>query len=127
MTLPEQWIAAKEAERVATEERRKIEDRLLSLLGLPESFEGAWNAEQDGFKVKVTGRMKREVDTDAVQELARESGLESYLTTLFKWDADLKMTAWKSTDKSITDKLAPAITTTPGRPSFQISPKEGQE
>lgn len=127
MTLPEAWLRAKEAERMAVEERRRIEDQLLSLIGVPETLEGTQNVEQDGFKVKITGRMNRKVDTDALQDLARAEGLEKFLTTLFRWSADLSLSAWKATDKSITEKLAPAITTTPGRPSFQISPKEGQE
>ena len=127
MTLPEQWLAAKEAEKLAQDQRRKIEDKLLSLIGVPETLEGTQNAEQDGFKVKITGRMNRKVDTDALQDLARAEGLEKFLTTIFRWSADISLSAWKATDKSITDKLAPAITTTPGRPSFSISAKEAQE
>ncbi len=118
--LPAQWLAAKEAERVAVETRRQIEDQMASLFGVDPSLEGTANFEQDGHKIKVVGRMNRKVDGDALQDLAREAGLEQFLTTLFKWDPDLKLSAWKSTDKSITDKLAPAITTTPGRPSFSV-------
>lgn len=126
MTLPERWLAAKEAEKLAQEERRKVEDELLSLIGFSETFEGTQNSEQDGYKVKIVGRMNRKVDSDALQDLAREHGLETFLTSLFKWEADLKLTAWKATDKSITDLLAPAITTKPGRPSFSIEEKEAK-
>lgn len=124
--LPAQWLEAKEAERAAVEKRRVIEDQLLSLIGLSETFEGTKNAEQDGYKVKIVGRMNRKVDSDALQDLAREHGLETFLTSLFKWEADLKLTAWKATDKSITDLLAPAIITKPGRPSFSIEEKEAK-
>ena len=126
MTLPERWLSAKEAEKLAQEERRKVEDELLSLIGFSETFEGTQNAEQDGYKVKIVGRMNRKVDSDVLQDLAREHGLETFLTSLFKWEADLKLTAWKATDKSITDLLAPAITTKPGRPSFSIEEKEAK-
>ncbi len=123
--LPAQWLAAKEAERVAVETRRQIEDQMASLFGVDPALEGTANFEQpsdggESYKIKVVGRMNRKVDGDALQDLAREAGLEQFLTTLFKWDPDLKLSAWKSTDKSITDKLAPAITTTPGRTSFSV-------
>ncbi len=37
--LSERWLAAKEAERQAVEERRQIEDRLSSLIGIAETLE----------------------------------------------------------------------------------------
>lgn len=120
-TLAQMWIEAKAAERRATEERRKIEDRLLSLIGIPESFEGAQNSEAGEYKIKVTGRMNRKVDVDKLQEVARENGVFDHLQSLFRWKADINAAQWKLTDASITEPLLTAITTTPGRPSFQIT------
>jgi hypothetical protein len=125
--LPAEWLAAKEAERVAIETRRNLEDQMVALLGIPGTLDGTSSQELDGYEVKIVGRMNRKVDGEALQDLARESGLEQYLTTLFKWDPELRLAPWKATAKEITDKLASAITTTPGRPSFSVSKKEEKE
>lgn len=128
-----QWIAAKEAERIAQETRRQLEDEMAREFGFTMVDEGTQNFESVDpsgakgahgkpitYKVKIVGRMNRKVNGDELQDLAREAGLEQFLTTLFKWEPDLRLAAWKATDKSITDKLAGAITTTPGRPSFSV-------
>lgn len=123
--LSQQWIAAKEAERAAMENRRAIEDQLLSLIGLPEAFEGTENAEAPGgYKIKVVARMNRKVDSDRLQELAAEYGLSEHLASLFRWKPEINAAVWKATDASITTPLMEAITTTPGRPSFSIATEE---
>ena len=67
-SLSAEWLRAKEAERKATEWRRTIEDSMLSLIGLPEAFEGAKNAEAPGgYKIKLVGRLNRKIDADVLQ------------------------------------------------------------
>lgn len=117
-----QWIAVKERERQAVEERRVIEDALIQELKIAEAFEGTASREDDGYSVKITARMNRKVDAEMVQELAAEHGLSEHLGTLFRWTPELNMKAWKSADETITAALAKAITVKPGRPSFQIQP-----
>ena len=117
-----QWIAAKERERQAVEERRVIEDALIQELKIAEAFEGTASREDAGYSVKITARMNRKVDAEMVQELAAEHGLSKHLGTLFRWTPELNMKAWKSADETITAALAKAITIKPGRPSFQIQP-----
>ena len=117
-----QWIAAKERERQAVEERRVIEDALIQELKIAEAFEGTVSREDAGYSVKITARMNRKVDAEMVQELAAEHGLSGHLGTLFRWTPELNMKAWKSADETITAALAKAITIKPGRPSFQIQP-----
>ena len=127
INLPAEWLAAKEAENRAKDKRQELEDQMAAFFGFDPNSEGPFNFEQDGYTVKVVGRMNRKVDSDTLQELARENGLETYLQTLFKWEADVKLTAWKSTSPEITEKLAGAITTKPGRPSFSITVKEANQ
>ena len=116
------WIQAKEDERTAIEHRRAYEDKLLSLIGIAENFEGTENAEAPGgYKIKVTGRMARKVDADALQELAAEAGLTEHLSSLFRWKPEIDAKAWKAADSSITTPLMGAITTTPSRASFSIT------
>lgn len=120
MSVYQDWIDAKEAERAAIERRREIEDRLVAEFEIPETLDGTRNIDADGYKVKIVGRMNRKIDADALQEVARESGLSEYLSTLFRWKPDIIAAAWKAADASITDIFLSAITTEPGRPSFAI-------
>lgn len=119
--LSSQWIIAKEAEKAAQEERRLIEDRMLSLIGLPEAFEGTENAEADRYKIKLVGRLNHKIDADRLQEIAAEHGLTDHLGSLFRWKPEINARVWKAADESITNTLLEAITTTPGRPSFAIT------
>ena len=124
-TLAAAWSAAKTAEGEAVEARRAIEDRLVSLLAIPEGKEGTTNAAtEQGMVIKIVGRLNRKVNTDRLQELATEHGLTEHLTALFRWSADINAAAWKSAADAITAPLRGAITTTAGRPSFSISTKD---
>ena len=120
MSLYQDWIDAKVAEKTAQEERRRIEDVIAAQLEVPETLDGALNKEIEGYKLKIVGRMSRKVDADKVQELARESGLDSFLPILFRWKPEINVASWKAADPSITGILAQAITVEPSRPSFTI-------
>lgn len=124
MSIYQEWLEAKETERAAIERRRAIEDELRTRFEVPEDLEGTQSIDDDGFTLKIVGRIDRKVDADAVQELAAEHGLSEHLPRLFRWKPELNMAAWKAADESITRPLAGAITAKPGRPSFQITRKE---
>jgi hypothetical protein len=120
--LSAQWMDAKADEAIAVARRRTIEDRLVELLALDEGKEGTTNAKtEQGYAIKIVGRMNRKVDADKLQELAAEHGLSEHLGSLFRWSADINAAAWKSAAPTITAPLLGAITTTPGRPSFSIT------
>ena len=120
--LAKNWLDAKSAEQTATDRRRELEDKLLSLAGIAENMEGTENVKTDGgYKIKITGRMSRKVDADRIQDIAAEEGSTEHLSSLFRWKPELNMTAWKNADKSITGPLLGGITTKPGRASFQIT------
>ena len=123
-TLSEMWLAAKEAEKEATEDRRRIEDRIKSLVGVAENLEGTETVDPDQFTIKIVGRIDRKVDSDKLQELAAEHGLTDQLSSLFRWKPEVNLAVWKATDEAITKPLAAAITAKPGRPSFTIIRKE---
>jgi hypothetical protein len=118
------WMAAKDAEKTAQDERRVIEDRMLSLIGLPEAFEGTESAEAGGYKIKLVGRLNHKIDSDKLQEIAAENGLTDHLSSLFRWKPEINVRSWKAADESVTNALLDAITTTPGRPSFAITSGE---
>ena len=119
--LSAEWLAAKETERQAVEFRRQCEDRLLSLIGIVDGFEGTQTAEAPGYKIKMVGRMNRKVDGDKLQEIAAEHGLTEHLHDLFRWKPEINAKTWKSAAEEITRPLLGAITTTPGRVSFTIT------
>ena len=118
------WLAAKQAEKNATEDRRDIEDHIKKLARVADALEGTETVEPGQYEIKIVGRIDRKVDGDKVQELAAEFGLTDHLATLFRWKPELNMSAWKAADESITRPLAGAITAKPGRPSFNVTPKE---
>ena len=122
--LSAEWLLHKTAEEKAVVERRKVEDLMVKVIALPESFESTETAEPDGFVVKISGRIDRKVDSEKLQMLATESGLTEHLATLFRWKPEINMTLWKAADETITKHLAGAITAKPGRPSFKITIKE---
>lgn len=119
--LSHNWMRAKELERIAIEERRQIEDKLLSLIGVSETLEGTETANTGEYKIKIVGRMNRKVDADKLHELAIENGLEAHLQNLFRWKPEINAKAWAAADEAITKPLLDAITTTPGRASFAIT------
>jgi hypothetical protein len=119
--LSDLWIELKEAERKATEERREVEDTIMSLLDISESLDGTETRKDGDYAIKIVGRMNRRVDTDKLQQLAAENGLTDHLSTLFRWKAEINSSIWKASDSAITQPLLDAITTTPGRPSFTIT------
>jgi len=122
--LAAQWLAAKQREVDATAERRYIEDRMKSLIGVSDNLEGTETASPDHYTIKIVGRIDRKVDSEKLQEIAAAHGLIDHLSSLFRWKPEVNMAAWKAADESITRPLAAAITAKPGRPSFSITPKE---
>jgi hypothetical protein len=118
------WMEAKEAERAAQERRRDLEDQIAAALEVPADLDGTMRRDFDDVEVKIVGRIDRKVDTDALQDLAREAGLTDHLPALFRWKAEINAKAWDRADESITKPLTGAITTKPGRPSFSITKKE---
>jgi hypothetical protein len=125
--LARQWSDAKQDEAIAVAKRRTIEDRLVELLEIPDTKEGTTSSTtEQGYQIKVVGRMNRKVDADKLQELAIAAGLTEHLPSLFRWSADVNAAVWKAADQRITSPLLGAITTTPGRPSFTITRKESK-
>ena len=119
MTLYQQWIEAKQSEKASQEKRRWIEDQLIHELNI-QTKEGTDTLKDQGYKVKITQRFNKSIDSDLLQEIAAEHGLTHHLSALFRWKPEVDAKAWKAADASITEPLQAAITTKPGRPSFTI-------
>ena len=124
MNLYQQWMEVKAAEAEMTARRRAIEDEMAKSLQITEDWEGSYTMKDGGFKVNIKRAFTRKVDGKKLSAIADEFGLQGYLPTLFRWKPEIDMKAWKDTEHSITDKLAQAVTTTPGRVSFKIEEEE---
>ena len=123
-TAAAEWLTAKETERLAVERRRALEDHIVSLIGLPENFEGTENSDTGRHRIKIAGRMNRKVDAEKIQEIAAENGIEDLLPALFRWKPEINTAVWKTLPEATTRPLLGGITTQPGRPSFTITKGE---
>jgi uncharacterized protein (DUF111 family) len=119
MNLYEQWIDAKTAEGAAVKLRRKIEDQLSEKFEIPADSDGSKTIKEGGYKVQITSRLNREVDSDKIQEIAIEKGIPfRELHRLFRWKVEVNKKEF--VNSKISDVFVPAIETKPGRPSYKI-------
>jgi len=118
------WSEAKETERRVVDARREVEDEIRERLKLPEDFEGSLTEDYGQYKMKLSARMNRTVNTETLQQLATDAGVFEHLHSLFRWKAEINAKAWAATSPEITQPLLGAITTKPGRPSFVVTRSE---
>lgn len=125
MSLYSDWLQAKEDEKRAVDKRRVIEDELIASLKVDDSKDGSKTYKEGEYKVKVTTRLNRKVDADSLIDLAQNAGIgQEHLQALFRWKPELNLREWQNAAESITKPLEGAITTKPGRPSFNIAKEE---
>jgi len=97
VSLYSDWLNAKSDEKLATEKRRLIEDKL-SKTFLSDNFKGMLSVSDNGYRVKIVERLTSKVDGDKLQDLATEAGLTEHLGQLFRWTPTINMAAWKAGD-----------------------------
>ena len=124
MNVYERWIQAKEEEAIAIKKRREIEDEITKKIAITNEWEGSYSYKSPGYKIIVKRAFTRKVDDKKLTAITNEYGLQDYLSTLFRWKPEINLKAWKDTEPSVIDKLAQAVTTTPGRVSFKIEEEE---
>lgn len=119
--LAEQWQKAKAAETEAVESRRLIEDQISAALAIDNASEATTTAKTGAYQIKVSTRLTRKVDADKIQEAASEAGISHLLATVCRWKPELDLRVWKGLSEDNRKALAPAITTTAGRPSYSLT------
>lgn len=124
MSLYQEWIDAKEEERVAVEKRRALEDQMAVIFQLNDQNEGTTSIKDSGYTIKVVQRFNKTINADVLQDIANQEGLADQLSTLFRWKPEINKKVWDSADESITRPLAEAITVKAGRPSFSITAED---
>ena len=121
MSLFQRWIDAKKIEALAVADRRDIEDQMAIHFGIPKDLDGTVKQEENGYIIKMEGRINKRIDADKLQVLAAEAGLSEHLSSLFRWKPEINAKAWGAAAEAVTQPLLGAITSTPGRPTFTIT------
>lgn len=121
-TLSERWLVLKDAEAEAQAERRQVEDKLLSLLGIAENYEGTVNSEATGgIKIKTVHKIIRSVNPEKIQELANDRSNIALLQRVFDFKPSLRKKEWDALSPENLRVLAQAVTEKPARVSFFIT------
>jgi len=121
MSLYQRWLDAKKMETLAIAERRDLEDQMAVHFGIPKDLDGTIKAEENGYVIRMEGRINKKIDAEKLQVLAAEAGLSEHLSSLFRWKPEINAKAWGSAADAVTQPLLGAITSTPGRPTFTIT------
>lgn len=111
-------IAAKRDEDAAIANRRDIDAQLAELLKDPAKPEGAISRKDGGYKLTVTYKISRSVDTDKLTKAWAE--LPKDVQDAFKWKADVSVSALRKLEPASAGKAAVFVTTKPASPSIEI-------
>lgn len=117
--LLEKYLAAKAAEALAIEARVQIGNEIAAKLGAP--TEGSQTHEVDGYRVTVKQPVNRKVDWRLLDEIEMEPGQDKPIET--KRELSVPGLRWYQANRpDVYEKLAKAITATPGRVAVEIKP-----
>ncbi len=111
-------IAAKRIEDQAVADRRDLDKQIAELLKDPSKPEGAISQKADGYKVTVTYKVDRKVDSEKLQ--AAWSKLSAAASAAFKWKADVSVTELRKLEGPDAAAAAVFITSQPASPSIKI-------
>lgn len=106
-------VAAKEREEAAVAHRREIDAAICEAIGYAD--EGTKSQEVDGFKVSVTYKLNRKVDTDKLR--GEWASLSADEQACFKWGADIDTRVYRDKHTMLVDSY---ITSKPASPSVKV-------
>lgn len=111
-------IAAKRDEDAAIATRREIDAQLAEMMKDPAKPEGSVSAKENGYKVTVTYKIARAVDTDALTKAW--GSLPKEVQDAFKWKADVSVSALRKLAPADAGKAAVFVTAKEASPSISI-------
>lgn len=118
-TLVAARIAAKREEDAAVKARREVDAQIAEFLKDPAKLEGSVSQKlAEGYKVTVTYKLDRKVDTDALK--AGWEKLPFDVQAAFKWKADLSISEYRKLDEKVQLNAAKFFTTKEASPSITI-------
>ena len=119
--LSQRWLELKEAERVAADERRKVEDQIRKALKIADDEDGTIKHDSKLFSIKATCTINRKVDDQKLLDLAGAHNMADQLPVLFRWKPSVNLTNWRNAPDNVKNALGAAITSAPGRATFNIT------
>lgn len=119
------WLAAKQAEALAVERRRKIGNEITELLRDPNKAEGSISREAGPFKVTVGFGIDRKVDSDGLFERWHE--LSVACRAAFRWKAEVAAKKFKALSEDDNAIVTAFFESKPSTPSVEIKPLEKSE
>ena len=111
-------IAAKRAEDAAIKARREVDAQIAELLRDATKQEGSISQKLDGYKVTVTYKLDRKVDTDALTKSWDKLPLD--VQAVFKWKADLSVSEFRKLEGKASLNASQYFTTKEASPSITI-------
>lgn len=114
------WMQAKEDERKAIEHRRQLDELIKSLL--PTKEEGSVTATEGHYKVSVSYKLSRSVDTERLQ--SDWMSIPPQVQAAIKWKADLFTSVFRTLSDTDKAALSGYVTTKPATPTVSVEIKE---
>ena len=119
--LTERLYELKQREAEIKAERVQAEEALAYELGMPQEWEGTKTNSIGGFKVTLKRSMNFRIDAARLEQLAGSSeAIADAVKTAFRYKPEIDKKGWKALPDEMRAALSPAITMTPGKPSFTI-------
>jgi hypothetical protein len=101
------WLDCKKQEKFFSDKRKGIEDELTK----------NQTKEANGYKIKVQITNSMKVDKEKVVTILKENDIPEYV---FRWKPEVSKIDYDRLTDDQKLVIAPAITTTPSRPSYTI-------
>ena len=111
-------LAAKRAEDAAVATRREIDEQITNLLRPADKLEGTVSQKAGEYKISVTYKLSRSVDTDDLQKAWDKLSAEQQ--GAFKWKADVSVSALRKLDDKAQIAVSKFITSKPSSPTITI-------
>lgn len=113
------WQAAKADEKAANARRLEIEEQIVE--ALPLAVEGTQTVDAGQYRVKVTHKLTRTVDTKALQ--LHWNSLSAFAQDVFTWKADLSLPALRRLQENHPDlypSVAVYVTSKPAKAAVSV-------
>ena len=119
--LTNRLYALKAEEARIKAERMRTEEALAYELGMPSEWEGSKTNTIGAYKVTLKRAMNYRIDSAKLEQLAGSSeAMAEAVKRAFRYKPEVDRKGWKALPEDLRGALSPAITMTPGKPSFTI-------
>ena len=119
--LTNRVYALKEEEARIKDERVQAEAALAYALGMPPEWEGSKTNTVGTYKVTLKRAMNYRIDAARLEQIAHSSeAMAEAVKRAFRYKPELDKKGFKALPDTVRGALSPAISMTPGKPSFTI-------